>query len=116
MTFGQPVVAIYRTPAGEDSYGKQTFTETRKNVTGGFAPSSGKASVGGTAESTVGQDQVVYQPTLFLLGFTLLDLEPIDAFEIAGVRYEISGDREPWQSPFTGWQAGLVVPLRRVSG
>lgn len=105
--FGDPITVITRTKSGVDGYGNDTFTETSAVVTGAFDP-------GGSVESTDGRDTVVTQPqALMPYGTTVT---PTSVLVIAGLRYEVDGTANPWKSPFTGWRAGLAVPLRRVTG
>ena len=39
-----------------------------------------------------------------------------DQVEVDGVLYEVDGDAGPWKSPFTQWEAGIEVALRRAAG
>lgn len=39
-----------------------------------------------------------------------------DLLEVDGVLYEVDGEAGPWKSPFTEWEAGLEIALRRAAG
>lgn len=107
LPFGLPITITSRTRSGTDAYGNPEWTETSTTVTGAFAPSAG-------SESTNHQDQVVNQPQAFLPYGTAVD--STSKLTINGTSYEVDGDPEHWSSPFTGWQGGIRVPLRLVTG
>lgn len=56
-------------------------------------------------------------------GYTLYfpygsDVRAADVFEVRGVEgWQVQGDASTvdWRSPFTGWEAGTVVTVRRAS-
>jgi hypothetical protein len=120
MNFGQPVALVTRTRTGYDSDGNPVYGVTFTLTTGGFAP-------GGAVENDQGQVQVVAQPTLYPDEYDV-DLTAVDAIvidpQIDGDQittpesdwYEVDGKTQPWQSPFTGWQAGTAIPLKQVTG
>lgn len=105
--FGEPITVITRTKNGVDGYGDDTSTETSTTVTGAFAPTS-------TAELTDGGDTVISQPQAYLPPGTVVT--PTSVLVIRGNRYEVDGDPADWRQPFTGWNPGIAVPLRRVTG
>lgn len=39
-----------------------------------------------------------------------------DQVEVDGVLYDVDGEAGPWKSPFTEWEAGIEVALRRAAG
>lgn len=104
---GEPITVTSRTQTGSDEYGDPIYMVTTVTVTGVLAPAIG-------AETTSGQDQVITQPTAFLPAGTVVD--SLSKLTIRGVDYEVDGTPEDWRSPFTGWQPGIVVPLKRVTG
>lgn len=44
------------------------------------------------------------------------DITAADRLVVRGVTYEVDGDVAEWRSPFTGWEPGIVVPLKRSEG
>lgn len=105
--YGDPITVITRTKSGVDEFGNDVFTEAAAVVTGAFAPAV-------SGESTDGRDTVVSQPQALLPYGTAVS--PNSVLVIGGLRYEVDGTPNDWRNPFTGWQAGLAVPLRRVTG
>lgn len=105
--FAQTVTLITRTVTGQDAYGNDIYGETSTTATAAFNP-------GTSAEVVQGQDLVTIQPSLYLP--PEVDPQPVDAVEVGGQRFEVDGDTNVWQSPFTGWQPGNVLKLRRVTG
>jgi hypothetical protein len=105
--FGQTVTLVKRVKGGPDDFGNDTWTTTMTDVRGAFAP-------GSSVEQIQGQDIVVTQPTVYLPPGT--DATAIDAVQVDGLQYEIDGDPRNWVNPFTGWRAGVEVPLRRATG
>jgi hypothetical protein len=105
--YGQQITLITRTRSGQDTYGNDIYTESSTVVTGAFNP-------GTSVELVQGQDLLTVQPTIYLPP----DVQPqaIDAVEVDGLRFDVDGDTNVWQSPFTGWQPGNVVKLKRVTG
>lgn len=41
---------------------------------------------------------------------------PHDRLEVRGDMFEIDGEPGEWRSPFTGWNPGIEVALKRVTG
>ena len=39
-----------------------------------------------------------------------------DRLVIRGDTYEVDGTPADWRSPFTGWESGMVIPLKRTEG
>lgn len=109
MTFphGQAVTLIRRVKSGTDALGNDVWSETRTDVRGVFSP-------GGSTEIVQGQDLVISQPTLALPPKTVVS--SVDAVEVNGDTYEIDGSPNAPISPFTAWQPGVVVRLKRVTG
>jgi hypothetical protein len=68
-------------------------------------------------ERTDGMDQVSQQPQVLLPplppGVTVAS---VDQVEIDGLRYDVDGVANPWNSPWTGLRFGVAVPLKRVTG
>jgi hypothetical protein len=44
------------------------------------------------------------------------DIVHSDLLEVDGVTYEVDGEAGPWKSPFTQWEAGMEIALKRAAG
>lgn len=62
----------------------------------------------------VGRNSVVTQPEVY--AHVGDDILAGDRLRIRGLVFQVDGDPQEWRSPFTGWEAGLVVKLKRVEG
>jgi hypothetical protein len=106
--YGEPVTLLRRvldpTP---DVDGNDVYHDVPTVVTGAFDPAIGFERIGG-------MDQVSTQPQVLLPAGTVVG--SVDAVMVRGMRYEVDGVANVWNSPFTGWTAGVVVPLKRVTG
>lgn len=109
MTFpyGEPISIVTRAVTGVDSYGNDITAEATVTVVGAFAPSIGY-------ESTNSRDTVITQPHAYLPAGTAVPTTSV--LVIRGLRYEVDGTANEWRSPFTGWEPGIDVPLRKVTG
>lgn len=105
--FGEQITLVHRTKGTPDAYGNDTWTTTTTTVTGAFNP-------GSSVESVQGQDLLTVQPAVYLPAGT--PLAAIDAVQIRGLTYEVDGSPNTWVNPFTGWQPGVEVRLKRVTG
>lgn len=74
----------------------------------GFAPQGSVESV------EPGRNQVVTSPVLYCPPGTVVSSR--DRATVRGKQYLVDGDPAEWRNPFTGWNAGVVVTLERVSG
>ena len=104
---GETITLIRRGVIGEDVDGNDVKGEITSEVVGAFDPAIG-------FERTGGMDQVSSQPQVLLPAGTVVG--SVDAVMVRGLRYEVDGVANVWNSPFTGWNAGVVVPLKRVTG
>lgn len=105
--YGIPITLIARTKAAPDALGNDTWTTVESTVTGVFDP-------GGSNEQVQGQDLLTQQPTVYLPSGTVIGA--VDAVRVNGDVYEVDGSPNAPQSPFTAWQPGIVVRLKRVTG
>jgi hypothetical protein len=39
-----------------------------------------------------------------------------DRLVVRGGTYDVDGTPADWRSPFTGWEPGMVIPLKRTEG
>lgn len=108
FAFGQPVTILHRTQgSARDNDGNFAPTTVSVTVQGAFAPR-------GSTEIVQGQDVVITQPTVYLPPGTVIG--PADAVTVAGVTYQVDGAPNAYVNPFTGWQPGVEVKLREVTG
>lgn len=106
--FGGDVTVHRRVLAGSDIYGNDRYTDVDADVDAiAFAP-------GGSTEVTQGRDTITVQPTLYLPADAVID--GLSAVTVDGVRYDVDGRPNRWQSPFTGWAPGVEVRLKAVTG
>lgn len=98
------------TEAEADDYGDaQTVTESRLELDDAFvAP---RMSEGLDAASRSG---VVIGLDLYLPFGS--DVVYSDRVEVDGVVYEVEGEPGSWRQPWTRWEAGMVVALKRGEG
>lgn len=109
MTFpyGQPVTLLTRAVTGHDGFGNDIYSNTSTTVLGAFDP-------GGSVETIQGEDLVVSQPTIYLPAGT--QIGSVDAVQVAGQVFEVDGSPNAPLNPFSGWEPGVVVRLRGVTG
>lgn len=70
-----------------------------------------------SSNETDGAGRTQTLDTLALYGPVGLDIVATDRVrDAAGNVYDVAGTPLAYTSPFTGWAAGLVVPLRRARG
>lgn len=108
FAFGETVVLVKRTVTGRDEYQNDvmgTAETTLYNIPAW--PTS-------TREDVQGQATVYDLVTVFLPADT--DIDAIDAVKVYEGTYEVAGRTDRFVSPFDGFNPGLPVPLRRVTG
>jgi|SRR5215472_5634051 len=106
--YGQTVTVVKRTVSGQDSLGNDTYTETTFDVTPCVVQSSG------SVETVQFTDQVSDDITVFLPYGT--DLQAIYAIQWNGLRYEVQGNPQMWQSPFSGHTSPIQIRATRITG
>lgn len=111
--FGETVIHIVRAVAGEDRDGNDDRGDVETEVRDvGVAPRDGNGTSGN--ENVQGRDTVVVGLTLFLpAGWKV---SATDRFRVRGELYEVDGQPEAFHHPFTGWNPGLPVSVKRVTG
>lgn len=112
MRFGapRPVQRIPYLGMIEDAHGREAPQYGQSEpVLAGFAPASS------TEPRAYGQMTVITPATLYL-DHCRDDLSPHDKWIVGGQEYEVEGMPKVWRSPFSGWEAGTEIPLRRVDG
>lgn len=106
--YGTVVTLVKRTKGPPDSFGNDTWVTTTVDVIAqAFDP-------GISSEQVQGQDVLTTQPKVFLPPGT--DVSYLDAVIINGEQSEVDGSPSQPISPFTGWQPGVIVKLKRVTG
>lgn len=104
---GTTITVVRRVKSGTDALGNDVWTEESTDVLGLFNP-------GSSSELVQGQDVLTVQPSVYLPTGT--DVSAIDRVEVAGLSYEVDAEPVSWASPFSSWQPGVEVKLRRVTG
>lgn len=111
--YGETVTLVSRAKIGTDSDGNDVYTNTRTDVPRvPVWPRDGNGTSGN--ERTNAKDQVIVGYVAVLPAGT--DVTAFDAVEWRGVTYEVEGEPGIFKSPFTGWEPGVVVALKRVTG
>jgi hypothetical protein len=105
--FGVPITLLTRTKGAPDALGNDTWTTTSTTVRGAFNP-------GSSSEAVQGQDLLTVQPSVYLPAGTVVGA--VDAVQVDGQTYEVDGSPNDWVNPFTGWNPGIEVRLKRVTG
>lgn len=105
----EQVTVHRRSKTGDDDYGNPVFTRESILFT------SVLVGFGSTSEpSIVDGDPVKSGVTLYFpAGSEIVDG---DEFEIRGEMWVKDGDPQVWVSPFSGFNAGVVVMVRRSRG
>lgn len=106
--FGQTVVVTTRVVAGQDSDGNDAFTPSNTTLTN--VPVWPK----GASEDLQGRDLATTDLTALLPLSITVSL--IDAITVYGAKYEVDGEPERFQSPFTDLNPGVLVNLKKVTG
>jgi hypothetical protein len=107
MSFPFGITVVFQT-LGQDRFGNRTVTGTQSVAGCAFAP-------GASSEQDNAQDEVIEQGTVYAPFGT-----NVTAYNQAvtpdGLVWEIQGTPSSWENPFTGWQAGVAIPLKRTVG
>lgn len=106
---GETVQRLAFVSLTRDAHGVEVITRADPvDVDGaGFDP-------GGSYETLPDGTRIVTQPELYV-GFAQAT-HPLDQWACRGKRYDVDGDAAQWLNPFTGWQAGQAIKLKRVTG
>lgn len=100
---------ILRAPLVDGPYGNQQRDWDNATPTDspgwGFAPRSQEGTTSDSPSVVVG---------LTGYGPSGADVLPTDRVEVRGQVYEVEGEVGVWRSPFTGWEPGVEVALKRV--
>lgn len=107
--FGETVTLVHRSVTGQDVDGNDLYSNVETTVGGtGWDP-------GTSTENVQGGDLVIQLPRFFLPSGTVVS--PLDAIRRANGRtYEVVGEPGDYRNPMTGWEPGVVVNVRRVTG
>lgn len=106
--FGPTVTLISKTVSGVDADGNDTYTPVSTTIQGyAFAQNA-------TVEVLGSQDTVTVDGILTLPAGT--SVHAVDAVIVGGVTYEVDGASSEPVSPWDGWNPGVVVKLKAVTG
>lgn len=108
FSYGETVTLVRRVVSGRDVYGDDVYSETRTTL------SRVPAYPTSSTEEDQGRATVSDSVTILLPPNTNIDA--IDAVEVFGDKFEVTGQPQRFISPFTGENPGLLVVLRRVTG
>lgn len=110
------VTITVRRPAGTDRYGDPLPFTTHEIPGCIVAPSTGDAGQATSQERTDVRDTVITGHTVYAPYGA--DILAIDEVRVPGdpTWWQVEGDVANWASPFTNWQPGTQVALRRVRG
>lgn len=106
--FGKTVTLVGRVKTSTDSDGNDVLTSTLTTL------ERCPFWWGTTTEQTQARDTVTSDATVILPVDT--DVSAVDAVTVDGQTFQVDGVPMPWESPFTGWEPGIEVRLRRVTG
>lgn len=108
----EPAIRLRATAAADRFSGENTAldwtTPSTLVLRGAFDPGSS------VELSDVARDSVTTQPS-FLTDFGA-DVRAGDRLTVRGRTWDVDGDPAEYRSPFSGWEAGMVVKLKAVSG
>lgn len=109
------VVRVRSTTTGTDSLGDPITTEARVTLADCIvAPRSGFAgSSSGDITERARQGVIV---GLSLYAPFDADVVHTDQLEVDGVLYEVDGEAGRWKQPWSGWEAGCEIALKRAAG
>lgn len=109
--FGVTVTLVRRVlSSSRDEYGNDAYTEVSSDVPGVPVWASGMSEI------TQGRDTVISDLTAFLTLPAGVDVASIDKVRVDGNDYEVVGQPNDFPSPLTGFDPGVLVQLRRVTG
>lgn len=91
-----------------DRYGDRS--EVSSHQLSGCALAAQRSSEDTARAGTVATEQLLYGP--YGADLTAQDVVVLPD----GTEWEVDGSPESWRSPFTGWEAGVQVRVRRVTG
>ena len=106
---GETITIKRRSAASVDEFGNKTFSTTTITVK--------DALVGiGTGDEPIDptRNPSDYKVTLYLPNGTVI--QDGDIFVVRGSQWQKDGGAMEWISPFTGFETGIVVPLRKRNG
>ena len=107
---GNETVTIKRKAiSGVDDYGNETYSTTQivvGNCLLGFGPTDEPVDA---SRNPVDASVTLYMPN----GTVILE---DDVFVVRDHEFVKDGDPMNWQSPFSNWQLGVVVKVRRTVG
>lgn len=105
FTYGQTVTIVRRIPAGRDEYGNDAFTDQMEDVPLCVVAPANTSETFSFTEYT-SDTVMVYLPTG-------TDISYLDAVLINGKKYEVQGNPQNFNSPFSGHNSPVQI---RVSG
>ncbi len=106
---GETIVITRRSATSTDAYGNNTYATTTITVKDALV------AIGGTSEPIdIARDAVDSNLTVYLPNGTVV--QDGDVFTIRNSKWVKAGQALEWISPFTSFEGGVVVPLRKRNG
>jgi len=106
---GETITIKRRSATSTDAHGNKTYSTTTITVKDALV------AIGGTSEPIdVNRDAVDSNLTIYLPNGTVI--QDGDVFTIRNSQWVKNGSGIDWVSPFSGFEAGVVVPLRKRNG
>lgn len=98
------------------------YTEGERDAHGNIRPGwADPIEVGHVAVAPTSSDEDTSQGEQVITGLTLyipttLDVSYQDRFRVRGDLFEVTGEPFSYTNPFTGWEPGMTVTVRRPQG
>lgn len=112
--FGETVQILDGSAASHVRYGQSGASYPVKATYTNCAVAPADANGTGGNEFTDARDTVFIGLTVFLPDGAVV--AATDRVRARGIDWDVIGEPQQWQSPFTGARPGMAVSLRRVTG
>lgn len=113
FAFGETVTVLRGTPVIDPYSGEETGTDW-SNPTPTPFPDCGVAPRLTPETPASDRTMIVEGCTVYMPYGT--DILATDRAMVRGDTYEVDGDVGVWRNPFTGWEPGIEVNLKKVNG
>lgn len=107
--FAVTVTLVTTTVTGQDDYGKDILSTVE-------TPSPGWVVWPVTQGSEATQGQDIITDTLVGIAPPGTVVSAVDRVKFNGKTYEIQGNPWSWMNPFTGWEPGVQIDMKAVTG
>ena len=107
------VVLLRRVGGGRDQYGDPIPEETERVPLEGAVVAPRMASTDVSADITYAYGRTSLVTGLILYALPGVHIRPVDRIEVDGRTYSIEGEIGRWVSPYSTWEPGQQMALRR---